>query len=88
MSNQWSKLVSDGPPPAPRLDFGCCIVRLQVPETDTQSNDEVLQANQQAQQILDGLRIGSASSARSLNLESEMQSQILGLLMFKHYLCC
>lgn len=56
-------MESDGPPPAPRLDFGCCIVRLRVPDsTGSGAGDNLKAASQQAQQALEGLRIGSAGS--------------------------
>lgn len=63
VSEQWNKMESDGPPPAPRLDFGCCVARLRVPDnTGSGAGDDLKAASQQAQQALEGLRIGSAGS--------------------------
>ena len=49
---KWTRMTSEGPPPASRLDMAMCIVRLRTPVTPPQVQDTVA-ASIQAKDVLD-----------------------------------
>ncbi|ELU01582.1 hypothetical protein CAPTEDRAFT_122343 [Capitella teleta] len=66
-SMKWSRVSFEGPPPASRLDFACCVVRLSVPRSPPATNEEINNSSEQAIEILgQQFRMGSAGSAHSV----------------------
>ncbi len=67
---KWTRLPIEGPPPASRLDFAMCHIRLCVPVTGDMSPDKdagLLAASIAAKDVLDSqLRLGSAGSSSSV----------------------
>ena len=67
---KWTRLPIEGPPPASRLDFAMCHIRLCVPVTGDMSPETdagLLAASSAAKEVLDSqLRLGSAGSSGSV----------------------
>ena len=72
---KWTTVNLEGPPPACRLDFACCVIRLFVPLAPPTSSEEMCQTSQQAMEILgQQLRMGSAGSAHSVGSAGSSRS--------------
>lgn len=72
---KWSRVTLEGPPPASRLDFACCIVRLAVPIIPPATPEELGQTSQQAIEILgQQFRMGSAGSGHSVGSAGSTRS--------------
>ncbi len=66
VTNKWQKVEIEGPPPACRLDFGACAVRLSVPAQPSDNTPALVASRLQAKEVIDSQRLGSADSVRSM----------------------
>ena len=49
---KWSKVELDGPPPACRLDFGVCSVRMKVPLRPPDDIEDIAASSLQAKEVI------------------------------------
>lgn len=67
VTSQWTKIELQGPPPACRLDFGLCVIRLRRNLVAMDTGTDVVTTTKQAQDVLERemAKPGSATSRSS-----------------------